>query len=345
MNAYRAAGVDRNVAKRFIEKLRFRTKATHADKVRAGMGGFAAVLGMEEGAFLVTSSDGVGTKILVARMAGAYQGLGVDLVAMVVNDLITTGAKPLFFLDYLGFSSLEEKTLDELTMGLARGLEIARMDLVGGETAQMPGMYPDGLFDFTGFGIGSVLKHALITTDRPAPGDVLVGLASSGLHSNAFTLVRRVLFEQNRYGIRDRVPELGNKPLAEVLLEPTKIYADAIQRLVVAEIPKGMAHITGGGITENVPRILANDVQAVVDLGSLSVPPLFRWLMEKGRIQEEDALGTFNMGVGFVVAVNPSRLDEAMRILGEAGEAPSVIGRLEDRRPHGPHIRYEGKLA
>lgn len=345
MNAYRAAGVDRNVAKRFIEKLRFRTKILHADKVRHGMGGFAAVLGMEEGAFLVASSDGIGTKILVARMAGAYQGLGVDLVAMVVNDLITTGAKPLFFLDYLAFSSLEENTLDELTKGLAQGLEAARMDLVGGETAQMPGMYQDGLFEFAGFGIGSVPKRALVTTDNPAPGDVLVGLASSGLHSNAFTLVRRVLFEQNHYGIRDRLPELENKPLAEVLLAPTKIYVDAVQRLVSAGIPKGMAHITGGGITENVPRMLANNVQAVVELGSLSVPPLFRWLMEKGQIQEEDAFGTFNMGVGFVVAVSPSRLEEAMALLGQAGETPSVIGRLAERYPQGPHIRYEGKLA
>lgn len=345
MDAYRLAGVNRNVAKKFIEKLHYRMKPIHPDRVRQGIGGFASVLSIEEGSYLVASSDGIGTKILVAKMAGNYKGLGTDLVAMVVNDLITTGARPLFFMDYVGFSSLEENVLDELSLGLAAALQAARMDLVGGETAQMPGMYPDGLFDFVGFGVGHVAKPSLITKDSPSVGDVLVGLASSGLHSNAYSLVRRVLFEKERYGITDRIPELDNKPLDEVLLTPTKIYADAVQRLLSKGIPNGMAHITGGGLTENIPRMLPKHLRAVVDLSMLSVPKLFRWLMEKAGIQEQEALRTFNMGVGFVVAVSPSRLDQALGELKAMGEAAWVIGRLEGRYPQEPSIRYEGGLG
>src|SRR5205085_1102984 len=277
-------------------------------------------------------------------MSGIHGTIGADLVNHCVNDILVQGAQPLFFLDYLATGRLDPDVAVRVGEGLARACRENGCALLGGETAEMPGFYADGEYDVAGFIVGSVQRDRLIDGRRIAPGDALIGLPSSGLHTNGYSLARTIVFDRLKLGVHDRVPELGTT-VAEALLAPHRSYLPVIRPLLEAsaELIKGMAHITGGGITDNLPRVLPDGTAAVVRLGSWEVPPLFTWLERSGGVPREDMLRTFNMGVGLIVAVAPADADATIGALRRAGEAGArVIGEIATASPgRAPAVRYE----
>ena len=327
--SYKKAGVDVTAGYDTVKRIRPMVESTYIPGVLGTIGGFGGMFapdlsGMEK-PVLVSGADGVGTKLKLAFVLGRHQTVGIDCVAMCVNDIACGGARPLFFLDYLAVGKLHPAVAADIVSGVAEGCRQAGCALVGGETAEMPGFYPEGEYDLAGFAVGIVDEKKIIDGSRLMPGDALVGVASSGVHSNGFSLVRRI-FGTEKETLERFVPELG-QTLGEALLTPTRIYVKAMQALTAAVDVRAVSHITGGGFYENIPRMLRDGVRAEVRKDALPVPPIFRLIAEKGGIPERDMYNTYNMGVGLVAAVPAEQADEAVRVLTAAGEKAAVIGR------------------
>ncbi len=325
--AYRRAGVDRDAASEAVSLIRELAKGATRPEVLDGVGGFAGLFRIGEDRYLAAATDGVGTKLDIARLAGRLDTVGIDLVAMCVDDVVCTGAEPLFFLDYVAMETLVPKDVAAIVAGVAEGCRRAGCALLGGETAEHPGVMAAGGFDLAGFCVGIVREEELLGPHRVAADDLLVGLASSGLHSNGYSLVRKVLLEDAGYGLDDVLPRLG-RSLGDELLEPTAIYAPLVRDLARADLVLSAAHITGGGLVENVPRALPEGTRAKIDWGSWSVPPVFELLQEASGAAEEDLRATFNLGIGFVLVVARERADEVVRRAVEAGTPAFAIGRV-----------------
>ncbi len=335
---YREAGVDVEKAEEFVRALKGIVSRTHRPWVLQGVGGFGALLRIPEGyrrPLLVASTDGVGTKLLVARAVGRFDTVGVDLVAMCVNDLLTLGARPLFFLDYFAVGRLEPERDLELIEGIVKGCQEADCPLVGGETAEMPGLYREADFDLAGFAVGLVEEDRMVDGKGVVEGDILVGLASSGLHSNGFSLVRKVLLEEMGLDLQGWMDELG-ATLGEELLKPTRIYVRTVLKLLEEFPIKAMAHITGGGLPGNVPRVLPQGLGATIRCG-WPVPPIFS-LIERGGVPEEEMWRTFNMGIGFVLICPEEEAGRLMERAEQLGERAFVVGEVRE----GEGVSLEG---
>ncbi len=327
---YRDAGVDIEAGDALVEAIKPLARTTHREGVLAGVGGFGALFELAKDyrePVLVSSTDGVGTKLKLAIELGRHDTIGIDLVAMCVNDVVVQGAEPLFFLDYYATGKLDNKTATTVIAGIVEGCRQAGCALVGGETAEMPGMYAAGDYDLAGFAVGVVEKAALVDGSRVAAGDVLIGLASSGAHSNGYSLIRKILATS---GARLDQPFDG-ETLGARLLAPTRIYVKPLLALMRQLPVHAAAHITGGGLPGNVPRVLPPGVRAVIDARSWKRPALFGWLQEQGNVAEAEMYRTFNCGIGMVLVVPAARAEEAVRTLREAGETATVIGHIE---PH-----------
>ena len=332
--SYRDAGVDIDAGDALVERIKPFAKRTMRPEVLAGIGGFGAVVELPtryRNPVLVSGTDGVGTKLKLAFMLNRHDTVGIDLVAMSVNDVLVQGAEPLFFLDYFACGKLDVAVAADVIKGIARGCETAGCALIGGETAEMPDMYPAGEYDLAGFCVGVVEKDGVIDGRAIVPGDVVLGLASSGAHSNGYSLIRRIL-ERAR---PDLTGDFHGRPLADVLIEPTRIYVKPVLKLLGEVRVKGLAHITGGGLVENVPRVLPDSVRAVLDKSAWPLPPLFLWLQEQGNVAETEMHRVFNCGIGMVVVVASGDLDRASTLLRSAGETVYRIGLIEPRSTGG----------
>lgn len=330
---YAAAGVDIGRGARAVDLIRDAVASTFDDGVVGGIGGFGGVYRLgptstsDGDALLVAGADGVGTKLRVAIEAGRHDTIGIDAVAMCVNDVLTCGARPVFFLDYLAQSRIDPEKVACIVSGMAEGCRRAGCALLGGETAEMPGFYSDGDYDVAGFAVGIVERRRLVDGSAIEPGDVLIGLASSGLHSNGFSLARHVLFEIAGLGLHDEPEGLG-RPLVEELLEPTRIYVRPVLDLAAEVRIRGMAHITGGGLVDNPPRMLPPGLGLRLRLGSWPIPPIFGLIQRLGNVDQREMMRTFNMGIGFVIAVRPEDVARALEVLQAAGERPYVVGEV-----------------
>ncbi len=315
-----------NALVRMIAPLARATARPGADPELGGFGGFfdPRAAGFKD-PLLVAANDGVGTKLKLAIDTGAHDTVGIDLVAMCVNDLIVQGAEPLFFLDYFASGALDTGIAATVVAGIADGCKLAGCALIGGETAEMPGMYAAGDYDLAGFAVGAVERGEQLTGDRVAVGDVLIGLASSGAHSNGFSLIRKIVARGHM--LADDAPFAPGQTLGAALLVPTRIYVKALLPVIRSGRVKALAHITGGGLTENVPRVLPNGARAVIEAPPL--PPLFDWLREQGAIEPAELARTFNCGIGMVVVVGSGDAEAVIAALGTAGETAGVIGRIE----------------
>jgi phosphoribosylformylglycinamidine cyclo-ligase len=325
--AYRRAGVDRGAAAKAVDLIRDLARGATRGEVVEGVGGFAGLFRIGEGRYLVAATDGVGTKLDVARKAGRLSTVGIDLVAMCADDVACTGAEPLFFLDYLAMGSLVPEEAAAIVEGIAEGCRRAGCALLGGETAEHPGVMAEGQVDLAGFCVGAVDDEGVIGPNRVREGDALVGLASSGLHANGFSLVRSALLAEGPH-VLHAVPEGFARPLADELLEPTAIYAPLVVSLARAGLVHAAAHVTGGGLPENVPRALPEGVGAEIDIGSWPVPPIFELVRKAADASDDDMLATFNMGVGMVLVVPADRADEVVAHAADAGTQAYTIGRL-----------------
>ncbi len=343
---YRGAGVDIREGQRLVSLITPAIRKTMREEALCGPGGFGALFsasfrGMRD-PVLVSSTDGVGTKLLVAIMAGKDSTIGVDLVAMNVNDILTSGAEPLFFLDYFATGALKAAKAARVIRGIAAGCEEAGCALVGGETAEMPGLYRPGEYDLAGFAVGVVEKKKIIDGSSIRAGDVIIGLASSGLHSNGYSLARKVLFERLGLDVKKRVRGLGGRALGSVLLEPTRIYARAILKALSRWKIKGMAHITGGGFQENIPRVLPRGVKAAMVRGSWPVPPIFRLIQEGGEVAEGEMLRTFNCGIGYIIITARKEAGGLMEALEDSGEKAFLIGEIRRRKGAEAAVEFTG---
>lgn len=331
MDLYRAAGVDidaGNAAARRYARLAARTRRP---EVLGGIGGFAGGFALDTARYrrpvLVSGADGVGTKLRIAFAAGRHDTVGIDCVAMCVNDILTMGAEPLFFLDYLAVGRLDVDVAEQVVRGVATGCELAGCALVGGETAEMPGMYAEGEYDLAGFAVGVVDQDQIIDGQSAQAGDIVIGLASSGLHSNGYSLVRKLLAEAG-VGLDDTLPGWRGS-VADELLRPTRIYVRPVLDLLAAGVPiRAMAHLTGGGWPENLPRVLPAGLTAVIRRGSWPVPAVFEWLMARSGMAFEAAARVWNMGIGYVLVVPPGAAEETLARLAAAGETAWVVGEL-----------------
>ncbi len=329
---YKDAGVDIEAGDALVDRIKPFAKKTFGENVLAGIGGFGAGYLLPEGykkPVLVSGTDGVGTKLKVAQMAGIHDTIGIDLVAMCVNDILTVGAKPLFFLDYFATGKLSVDIAADVVKGIAKGCEIAGCALIGGETAEMPDFYPEGEYDLAGFVVGIVDRDRYITGEKIEVGDKIIGIASSGIHSNGYSLVRKLFFDILGLSVDDVVEKLRGK-VSETLLTPTKIYVKPILELISKVNVKGLAHITGGGISGNLVRILPEGKKAAVKEGSWEVLPIFNFIRENGNVPEEEMFKTFNMGIGMCVVVSPENVVKAVSVLENAGEKVFVIGEIID---------------
>jgi phosphoribosylformylglycinamidine cyclo-ligase len=341
---YRDAGVDIDAGDALVEAIKPFARKTLRPEVLAGIGGFGALSRIPKRyrqPVLVSGTDGVGTKLKLAFRLKRHGTVGIDLVAMSVNDILVQGAEPLFFLDYFACGKLDVAVATEVVRGIARGCKLAGCSLIGGETAEMPGMYAEGEYDLAGFAVGVVEKSAIIDGSRIRPGDAVLGLASSGAHSNGYSLVRRILEESGA----DPAADFHGRPLGEVLLAPTRIYVKPLLALMRRLTVKGLAHITGGGLVENVPRVLPGAVKAVIDRAAWPVPPLFRWLQEQGNVADDEMLRVFNCGIGMALVVAEADAARALGALRKAGETAWRIGRVEARARGEPPVIVRGGSA
>jgi phosphoribosylformylglycinamidine cyclo-ligase len=337
--AYKRAGVDIHAGYEAVERIKKHVQKTFRPEVLTGLGGFGALFELPVHKYrqpvLVSGTDGVGTKLKLAFQLDKHDTIGIDAVAMCVNDVAVQGAEPLFFLDYLACGKLQPEQVEQVVKGIAAGCEQAGCALIGGETAEMPGFYPDGEYDVAGFTVGIAEKEKLVTGAQIEAGDILIGLPSSGLHSNGFSLVRKLLLEQEQldldipYEQLIDCPEHQGKTLGKVLLTPTRIYVKPILHLLQHVEVKGMAHITGGGFFENIPRILPESCTAEIDVGSWPIPSVFTLLQQKGALTVQDLFSTFNMGIGLVLVVRNEQAGEALRLFEEIGEKAYVLGRIK----------------
>ncbi len=330
--SYRDAGVDIEAGERLVDAISPMAKATRRAGVMGGLGGFGALFDLKAAGYtdpiLVSGTDGVGTKLMLAFETGIHDTVGIDLVAMCANDVLAQGAEPLFFLDYFATGKLEGGIAEAVISGIAEGCRLSGCALVGGETAEMPGMYPPGHYDLAGFVVGAVDRDKVLPRmDTMTPGDVLIGIASSGPHSNGYSLVRRIVAREGLfYG--GPSPFSNNQTLGEALLTPTRLYSHLTLPLIRSGRVKGLAHITGGGLTENTPRMCPETLVPVIDRKSWTPPPVFQWLQEAGGVETDEMHRTFNMGIGMVLAVSPADTESVMADLTAAGENPRVIGAL-----------------
>ena len=319
--AYEEAGVSVEAGYEVVKRIKSHVARTNRPGVVGGIGGFGglfdlASLGYKE-PVLISGTDGVGTKLVVAKMAGKHSTIGIDCVAMCVNDIAAQGAEPLFFLDYIACGKNDPALLEQADCGL-----------IGGETAEMPGMYDEDEYDLAGFAVGVAEKSAIVDGSSIVEGDVLIGLPSTGVHSNGFSLVRKALFEQAGYTVDTQLDELGGEKLGDVLLTPTKIYVKTLSPLFKAGVVKGVAHITGGGFIENIPRMIPDGLAAHINLGSWPVLPIFDVLEKAGEIDHMEMFNIFNMGIGMVLAVSAEDADKTMELLKSNGEAGYVLGNI-----------------
>lgn len=325
---YRDAGVDIEAGYEVVRRIKKLLGPVQQPGVLGGIGSFGGLFALPKGyeePVLVAGTDGVGTKLLIAQKADLLETVGIDLVAMCVNDIAAMGAKPLFFLDYLAVGKLVPETAERLLKGIIAGCQEADCALLGGETAEMPGVYDPGEFDLAGFAVGIVEKKQIISGETIGPGDVLIGIASSGLHSNGFSLVRKICFDLNNWDLGTRLAGFDGT-LAEVLLTPTRIYVRTIQKLLTKVPIKGIAHITGGGLPENVGRIMPPGCQARIDTTSWPTPPIFTLLQEAGSVSKAEMFHAFNMGLGLVLAVAAADAAQTLAELAELGEAAYRVG-------------------
>ena len=334
-HAYEEAGVSVEAGYEVVRRIKSHVNRTKRPGVVGGIGGFGglfdlASLGYKE-PVLISGTDGVGTKLVIAKMMNKHNTIGIDCVAMCVNDIAAQGAEPLFFLDYIACGKNNPEILEQVVSGVADGCVQSEAGLIGGETAEMPGMYDEDEYDLAGFAVGVAERSNIVDGSTITAGDVLIGLPSSGVHSNGFSLVRKALFEEAGFSVDTKLDELDGKTLGEVLLEPTRIYVKALKPLFAGHLIKGVAHITGGGFIENVPRMYADDLAAKIDTTSWSVPPIFGVLEKAGKVAHAEMFNVFNMGIGMVLAVDESKADDAMRILNEHNETAYIIGKMTKR--------------
>ncbi|MFC7372505.1 phosphoribosylformylglycinamidine cyclo-ligase [Fictibacillus iocasae] len=331
--AYKQAGVNIEAGYEAVERMKKHALRTARPEVMAGLGGFGAMFDLSnikhKEPVLVSGTDGVGTKLKLAFMLDTHDTIGIDAVAMCVNDIAAQGAEPLYFLDYLACGKLVPEKAEQIVKGIADGCESAGCALIGGETAEMPGFYPDGEYDIAGFSVGIAEKSKLLKPENVKEGDVLIGLSSSGLHSNGFSLVRKVLLDQAGYSLSDTFAELSGRTLGAELLTPTKIYVKPLLEVFESFNIHGAAHITGGGFIENIPRMLPDGLCAEVDYGSWPIPPVFEMVEKAGNIGRGEMFTTFNMGIGMVLAVDSDDMTSVIRTLERTGETPYLIGRVK----------------
>jgi len=330
-DTYKKAGVDIDAGNEAVRLMGAAVRSTFRPEVLSELGGFGGLFALDTHKYkepvLVSGADGVGTKLKIAFMADKHDTIGQDAVAMCVNDILVQGAEPLFFLDYLAMGRLEPAKVAEIVGGVAVGCRLAGCALLGGETAEMPGFYPDGEYDLAGFAVGVVERQKLVNGSGSQAGDSLIGLPASGLHSNGFSLARKIFFESARWSLDSYIAELG-KTLGEELLTPTKIYVRSVLNLLAKITVRGMAHITGGGLPENVPRCLPPGLGVSLERQAWTVPPVFALLQRLGDVSQDEMFRTFNMGIGFVLVIAKDDTDRAMTILGEMGETPLLLGEV-----------------
>jgi phosphoribosylformylglycinamidine cyclo-ligase len=344
---YAQAGVDIDAGNRMVELIKPLVRATARPGAEAEIGGFGGVFDLKRAGFqdpvLVAATDGVGTKVKIAIETGRHETIGIDLVAMSVNDLVVQGAQPLFFLDYYACGKLEPEIGAAVVAGIALGCREAGCALIGGETAEMPGLYRGDDYDLAGFAVGAVERGALLPRADIAEGDVIVGLASSGVHSNGFSLVRKVV-EKSGLAWTDPAPFAPEQSLGEAILQPTRIYVKAcLATMNGSKAVKGLAHITGGGFPDNIPRVLPKGLGARIDLGKVPVLPVFKWLASAGKIAQNEMLRTFNCGVGMIAVVAAENFDAAVQAFAQAGEQAIRIGAVV-RASGDMRVVYDGKL-
>jgi phosphoribosylformylglycinamidine cyclo-ligase len=344
---YKASGVDIDAGNEAVRRIRGLARSTFTPAVLSDIGSFGGLFRLEPGRFrepvLVASADGVGTKLKVAFLAGKHDTVGADLVNHCVNDILVQGAEPLFFLDYLATGRLLPAVAESIVGGMAAACRENGCALLGGETAEMPGFYNDGEYDLAGFIVGAADRERLITGRGIAAGDALVGVPSSGLHTNGYSLARRIVFEHLGLSVDSLVGDLGTT-VGEALLAPHRSYLPLVRPLLDRSLVKGMAHITGGGITDNLPRVLPPSVVARVDLSRWQIPPLFQWLMAQGRVPLDDMLRTFNMGIGLVIVTDAAKAEHVIEELSARGcRDARVIGHVESG--DGPAVAYTGALT
>ena len=331
--SYRDAGVDIEAGDALVDRIKPFAKRTMRPEVLGGIGGFGALFELSKKyrePVLVSGTDGVGTKLKLAFHWNKHDTVGQDLVAMSVNDILVQGAEPLFFLDYFACGKLDVDTAADVVKGIAQGCELSGCALIGGETAEMPSMYPDGEYDLAGFAVGAVEKADIIDGSKIVPGDVVLGLASSGAHSNGYSLIRKII----EVAQPDLDADFHGRKFRDVVMEPTRLYVKPLLALMqsMPGVVKGMAHITGGGITENVPRILRDDLVARIDAASWTLPPLFQWLQEAGNVDMQEMYRVFNCGIGMAVVVAADQADAVTAQLSAAGETVHRIGRIDSRK-------------
>lgn len=330
---YKKAGVDIEAGYRSVELMKEYVKETARQEVLGGLGGFSGAFSLSaiknmENPVLVSGTDGVGTKIKLAFLSDKHDTVGIDCVAMCVNDIVCAGGEPLFFLDYISCGKNHPEKIASIVKGVAQGCKMAGAALIGGETAEHPGLMPEDEYDLAGFAVGVVDQKDLITGEHIRPGDVLVGIASSGVHSNGFSLIRKI-FVMTQESLDTYYDQLG-KTLGEALIEPTKIYVKAMKGIKEAGIVvKGCSHITGGGFYENIPRMLPDGVTAVIEKNSYPIPPIFDLMRESGKLEEKMMYNTYNMGLGMVLALDPEDVDKAIGAIEAAGEKAYVVGRIQ----------------
>ncbi|MGS1015361.1 phosphoribosylformylglycinamidine cyclo-ligase [Rhodanobacter sp. UC4450_H17] len=334
---YRAAGVDIDAGNAVVERIKPLVKRTFRPEVMGGLGGFGGLFdlsGRYREPVLVSGTDGVGTKLKLAQQLGRHDTIGIDLVGMCVNDVLVQGAEPLFFLDYFATGKLDVETTVAVVGGIARGCELAGCALIGGETAEMPDMYPPGEYDLAGFTVGAVEKSRMLSGASIVAGDVVLGVASSGPHSNGYSLVRRILERAGNPWELD----LGGVTLADALMAPTTIYVKPMLELLKESVVHGLAHITGGGLKENIIRVVPDGLGLTLDASAIVLPPVFDWLMREGKVAREEMWRTFNCGIGFTVILPPDAVADASALLAQHGLVSSVIGAVvkaqDDERVH-----------
>ncbi len=343
MTTYKDSGVDIDAGDEFVDRIKPLVRSTFRPEVLTDLGGFGGLFGFQAKKYqdpvLVSGTDGVGTKLKIAFMMDKHDTVGIDLVAMCVNDIAVSGAEPLFFLDYFATGKLSVSKAQEVVKGIAEGCRQAGCALIGGETAEMPSFYPEGEYDLAGFAVGAVDRPKIIDGKTIRPGDAVIGLASSGLHSNGYSLVRRVFFDQAKLSVNSRLPEL-DRPLGEVLLTPTRIYAKQILAFVQEFPIKGIAHITGGGITENLPRVFPEGIGAKILRKQWSVPPVFAALARLGQVDREEMYRVFNMGIGLIMVVPAAAMTDVLARAAALGDQGWHIGEIVTADREAPQVTY-----
>ncbi len=337
--SYRDAGVDMEAGDNLVERIKPLAKKTLREGVLAGIGGFGALFEISkkyQNPVLVSGTDGVGTKLKLAFELDAHDNIGQDLVAMSVNDILVQGAESLFFLDYFACGKLDIDIAERVVSGIAQGCSLAGCALIGGETAEMPDMYPAGEYDLAGFAVGVVEKENIIDGSKIRQGDVILGLASSGPHSNGYSLIRKII----KLSGADFDTDIAGQSLKQAIMKPTRIYVKQILALIQQIEVKGLAHITGGGLTENIPRILKDNLQAQLNIGSWKTLPIFNWLQQQGNVNQSEMYRVFNCGIGMIIVIDENKAEQAKQILEAQGETVYTIGKIADKTEQESSVIY-----